>query len=155
METRRKEVGKEIKRARRALRIKSQGALAQEIGVHESSVANAEIGSDRIGESVYEAIERRLHWPIGSSLEYIAAGGQPPWQRATADYTPASDDEPPYEWTAESRQRLIAMSLQEVLQAIDHVRLVKGDEEAERASRAIMRLREEATAIGREATQPS
>lgn len=68
---RRKEVGREIKRARRKVGYTSQEAFAAAIRKHESSVANAERGSDRIGESVYNAIEDGLGWPANSILDYI------------------------------------------------------------------------------------
>ena len=68
---RRKEVGREIKVARRLKKFRSQKAFAAHIGVHENSVANAEVGSDRIGESVYNAIEGGLGWPANSILDYV------------------------------------------------------------------------------------
>jgi DNA-binding XRE family transcriptional regulator len=71
METRRKEVGKHIKAARRRKGYRSQAAFAEAIGVHESSVAFAETGSSRTGSSVYGAIEDGLEWPTGSILAYI------------------------------------------------------------------------------------
>lgn len=68
---RRKEVGRQIKVARRLKKFRSQKAFAAHIGVHENSVANAEVGSDRIGESVYNAIEGGLGWPANSILDYV------------------------------------------------------------------------------------
>jgi DNA-binding XRE family transcriptional regulator len=152
VETRRKEVGKAIKQARRILKIRSQAALADKVGVHESSVANAEIGSDRTGDTVFEAIEAHFGWPIGSSMDYISNGGTPPWERG--EPAAPENEPPPYEWTAAARRKLIAMSLQEVMQLVEHTRLMRGDAEAERALRAITKLREEAGAIAAPSEAP-
>lgn len=79
MEGRRKEVGQRIKRERRRAGFRSQGAFAAAIGVHETTVANAERGSDRIGSAVYNAIEDGLKWPTESIEAYLAGGDEPPW----------------------------------------------------------------------------
>lgn len=79
VETRRKEVGRQIKVARRLRKFRSQRAFADHIGIHENSVANAETGSDRIGEAVFTAIEGGLSWPPGSIVAYIAGSGKEPW----------------------------------------------------------------------------
>jgi len=95
VETRRKAVGREIKLARRAKKFRSQRAFADHIGVHESSVANAETGSDRIGASVYEAIERGVGWPAGSITAYIAGDGAAPWEQAEVEPAPPAEPLPP------------------------------------------------------------
>lgn len=95
VETRRKEVGRQIKVARRAKKFRSQRAFADHIGVHENSVANAETGSDRIGASVFEAVERGLDWSIGSIAAYIAGTGMAPWGPTKADQDPQAKPLPP------------------------------------------------------------
>lgn len=124
VETRRKEAGRQIKVARRAKKFRSQRAFAEHIGVHENSVANAETGSERIGDSVFEAIERGLDWPIGSTVAYIAGAGQPPWvlsQPATSA-APGSKDPMPsqaparVEFSAETRAKWRRMSIDEIIE---------------------------------------
>lgn len=66
MSSLRKEIGQRIKAARRAAGHKSARTFAQALGISESSVANAEIGSTRVGEGVYMDIESGLGWPTGS-----------------------------------------------------------------------------------------
>lgn len=67
----RKDLGQHIKRARRAAGYKSARAFAEAIGISESSVANAEIGSDRVGAGVYMDIESGLGWPMNSIKEAL------------------------------------------------------------------------------------
>lgn len=66
MSSLRKSIGQRIKAARRAAGYKSARAFATAIGVSESSIANAEIGSDRVGMGVYMDIETGLDWPTNS-----------------------------------------------------------------------------------------
>lgn len=82
MEDRRKIVGQKIKRERRRLGYRSQEAFGKAIGFHETTVANAERGSDRTGDAAYEAIEAGLEWPDGSIVAYIAGAGPEPWALA-------------------------------------------------------------------------
>lgn len=146
VETLRGEVGRKIKYERRRLGFRSQEAFAAAIGKHETSVGNAERGSDRVGDGVYNAIEVGLGWPLGSIEAYLAGKGEPPWtlaERSTETKSPL----PPYEWSAQARQRVISMSVDEVLLLIQHEKLAHGEEAAERILREIVRVREEARAI--------
>jgi hypothetical protein len=94
VETRRKEVGRQIKAARRLKKFRSQRAFADHIDVSESSVANAETGSDRIGEGVFAAIEDGLKWPIGSITAYIGGADKEPWVLAGEDLQSGSESPP-------------------------------------------------------------
>jgi len=127
-------VGLEIKVARRAKRFRSQKAFADHIGVHESSVASAETGKDRIGESVFEAIERGLGWPSGSTMAYIAGAGKPPWelsQSATADAPGPKDPMPSQvaaraEFSAELRAKWRQMSVDEIIERGAEIEEISG-----------------------------
>lgn len=74
MDGRRRALGRHIKRVRRAAGYRSQKAFAEAIGVHESSVANVERGDERVGEIVFDAIERGLKWPPGCMAAYLETG---------------------------------------------------------------------------------
>jgi transcriptional regulator with XRE-family HTH domain len=76
MEERRKIVGNRIKRARRLAGYRSQRAFAKALGIHETSVARAETGDDRIGTSVFTAIEAKLHWPDDCIARYLESGDE-------------------------------------------------------------------------------
>lgn len=116
MDGRRKEVGKKIQQARRRADYKNQADFADAIGKHETSIANAERGSERVGAGVWEAIEDGLNWPLGSIELYIAGNGPAPWddlavtQVATAIEAPAPDD-----WTPEERERVRGMTVEEII----------------------------------------
>lgn len=53
---------------------RSQRSFAEAIGVSETSVANAERGSDLVGALVYGAIEVGLKWPEDSTTRYLETG---------------------------------------------------------------------------------
>lgn len=126
VETRRKEVGTKIKHGRRLAGFTSQEAFGAEIGKHETSVGNAERGSDRVGDGVYNAIEGRLGWPLDSIEAYIAGTGEAPWTLAA----PAELSETPAEpspadspwmsrlladnWTPDEIARVEGMSVDEI-----------------------------------------
>lgn len=74
MDDTRKTVGQRIKAARRAAGYKSARAFAAAIGISESSIANAERGSSRVGEGVVMDIESALGWPGGSIHRAINTG---------------------------------------------------------------------------------
>lgn len=74
MERPRKILGRRIKAARRAAGYKSARAFAAAIGVSESSVATAEIGSHRVGMGVLMDIETGLEWPRGSIERFLESG---------------------------------------------------------------------------------
>ena len=76
MDERRKVLGKRIYRGRRKAGHRSQRAFAESIGLSESSVANAERGSDSVGASVFTAIEDGLGWPEGSIASYLETGDE-------------------------------------------------------------------------------
>lgn len=73
---RRKDAGKRIQRARRAAGHRSQASFADAIGYHESSVAQAESGSDRAGGGLFQAIEDALHMPPMVISTYIETGDE-------------------------------------------------------------------------------
>lgn len=72
----RKFAGRRIKRARVAAGYKSQKAFADAIGVSENSVAHAETGSERIGDTVFGAIEAGLRWPEDCISQYLETGDE-------------------------------------------------------------------------------
>lgn len=75
MDDRRKLLGKRIKKARRWAGYRSQAKFADAIGLSESSVANAEIGSERVGMDAYGQIEAGLpQWPDGTIERFLATG---------------------------------------------------------------------------------
>lgn len=74
MDTRRKTLGRRIRRARVAAGYRSQKAFARAIGVHERSVAGAEGGEERTGDNVFAAIEAGLGWPADSATQYLETG---------------------------------------------------------------------------------
>ncbi|MFD5245068.1 hypothetical protein ACFWIW_11015 [Amycolatopsis sp. NPDC058340] len=151
VETRRKEVGQEIKRARRRKKFKSQKAFAEHIDVHESSVAYAEIGSDRIGESVFEAIEGGIDWPIGSTQAYIDGTGAPPWTLtptpAKPPIEPRTEMPAPHEWSAEARRKILAMSVEDILEFARQIRITSGDRAAILWLKEASRIKAEAPTI--------
>lgn len=151
METRRKEVGQEIKRARRRKKFRSQKAFAAHIDVHESSVANAEIGSDRIGEFVFEAIEGGIGWPVGSTQAYIDGAGAPPWTLAPTPTKPPIESRTempaPHEWSAAARQKIVEMSFDEVIDLARKVRDERGARRAFEWLKEAARIKAEAPAI--------
>jgi transcriptional regulator with XRE-family HTH domain len=71
VDERRRAAGQQIKAARRRAGHRSQRAFADAIGVHESSVANAERGDESVGDAVFQAIEAGLGWAPGSIRAYI------------------------------------------------------------------------------------
>ncbi|MEV6879712.1 helix-turn-helix transcriptional regulator [Amycolatopsis sp. NPDC051128] len=123
MDTRRAEVGRQIKSHRRLAKFRSQRAFAEALGIGESSVANAESGSDRIGDGpVYEAIETHFGWPVGSITAYIAGTGPAPWG-AHADTAEPAPTEPVVaeqskedgdDWTPEEVKRAQGMTVEEI-----------------------------------------
>jgi transcriptional regulator with XRE-family HTH domain len=117
VETRREEVGRQIKTRRRLAKFRSQRAFAEAIGVGESGVANAERGSDRVGDGpIYEAIETYFGWPVGSITAYIAGTGQAPWSgqpEATANEEEPAD--PADDWTSEEIERVRGMSNKDII----------------------------------------
>lgn len=76
MESPRKTVGRRIKRARQAAGYRSQRAFAEAIGVAEASVARAETGDERIGDTVFGAIELGLGWPEDCIARYLETGDE-------------------------------------------------------------------------------
>lgn len=76
--TRRKVVGRKIKRARLAASYSSQARFASAVGVTESSIGHAESGSARIGigSTVFIKIEICLGWPDGCIESYLATGDE-------------------------------------------------------------------------------
>lgn len=129
----------------------SQSDLARRAKIGPRKVSDVERGI-RAGSKTYDALEPVLHFPPGSIEQYLRGAGPLPVAAKPAGQGDAAErpsgETPPYEWSAESRRKLIAMSMEEVLQLVEHTRLLRGDVEAERALIAIMRLREEAAAIG-------
>lgn len=75
MDERRKTLGRRIKRARLRAGYRSQKAFADEIGISENSVARAETGDERVGESVFVAIESGLPWWPDNSIERFLETG--------------------------------------------------------------------------------
>lgn len=92
----RKFAGRRIKRARVAAGYKSQKAFADAIGVSENSVAHAETGSVRIGDTVFGAIEAGLRWPEDCISQYLETGDESLLPSRTATPTPAADSEDEY-----------------------------------------------------------
>ncbi|MFJ1765008.1 helix-turn-helix domain-containing protein [Amycolatopsis sp. NPDC088138] len=133
MENRRKEVGQLIKATRRTKKMRSQKALADHVGVHETSVANAETGSSRVGEAVYQAIEGGLGWPHNSIMDYIE-GRQPALPGAVAGGDSAE--------ISEAHQKIIAMSERELAERIVDI--------AEASPQAAISYAEDALRIRRE-----
>lgn len=129
VETRRKEVGAKIKQERRRAGYSSQEALAAAIGKHETSVGNAERGSDRVGDAVYEAIEALLGWPIGSSAAYIAGSGRAPWE-ATSEPSanPDEAESPADDWTPEEVERVREMSADQIVAEARMIARFSGEE---------------------------
>lgn len=69
-------VGRRIKRERRQAGFRSQRAFADALGIHETSVARAETGDERVGDAVFTAIETRLNWPADSIARYLETGDE-------------------------------------------------------------------------------
>lgn len=100
----RKFAGRRIKRARVAAGYKSQKTFADAIGVSENSVAHAETGSERIGDTVFGAIEAGLKWPEDCISQYLETGDESllPSRKGlqattTADHYPADLRDDPVE----------------------------------------------------------
>lgn len=121
----------------------SQADLARRARISARKVSDVERGI-RAGTKTYDALEPVLGFPPGSIEHYLRRGGPLPKAEERAGTPPDSQDDERYEWSAESRRRLVAMSMEEVLQLVEHTRLVRGDAEAERVLRAVMRLRDDA-----------
>lgn len=114
------EVGRQVKSHRRRAQFRSQRAFAEVLGVGESSVANVERGSDRVGDGpVYEAIETRFSWPVGSITAYIAGTGPAPWTMEVAPTAahaePASSGDPVDDWTPEEVAQMRGMTVDEII----------------------------------------
>lgn len=122
VETRRKAVGQHIKQSRRALKFRSAKAFGAHIGIHESSVANAEIGSERAGDSVYEAIERGLGWPNGSIRAYVDGttnqlpGAAPASEETPPDARPTDGGELTFTVTEKDRRRWRQMTAAQIIE---------------------------------------
>lgn len=119
VDTRRAEVGRQIKSHRRLAKFRSQRAFAEALGIGESSVANAESGSDRIGDGpVYDAIETYFGWPMGSITAYIAGTGPAPWGAQADDEAAPAAPEPTEDagdrWTPEEVERTRGMTVEEI-----------------------------------------
>ncbi|MCI2421472.1 helix-turn-helix domain-containing protein [Saccharopolyspora sp. K220] len=76
MEGRRKTLGRRIKRARLGAGYRSQKSFAEAIGVSENSVARAEIGDERVGQSVFLAIEGGLGWTESAISVFLDTGDE-------------------------------------------------------------------------------
>lgn len=116
MEDRRKAAGRRIYRARLRAGYRSQRAFAQKIGVHEGSVAHAERGDPRIGDSVFAAIEDGLGWPEDSILNYIKTGE--PLPSVEDDAEPESETVSPEvmaAWLKYQKRRVGGMSQEKAL----------------------------------------
>lgn len=74
--SRRQTVGKRLARARRAAGYRSQAAFADAIGIHETSIARAETGDERVGPDVFTRIELGLNLPDEIITRYIETGSE-------------------------------------------------------------------------------
>lgn len=94
MESRRKTLGRKIKRARQVAGYSSQKAFADAIGVSETSVANAERGSELVGagDKVFVAIEIGLSWPEDCTLRYLETGDERVFVADPVEVAAAPDD---------------------------------------------------------------
>lgn len=153
MDERRKLLGQHIKKTRRAApyRYRSQKAFAEAIDKHETSVAYAETGHERVGDAVYEAIEAGLDFPAGSIAAYLA-GHTDELPRSEAKQAPAPGV--PHEWSAESRARILAMSVEDIIEMGRQLRVTSGDRPAILWLSEATRIKAEAEAIpaGKDAT---
>lgn len=96
VDPRRNAVGKRIQRARRRAGFRSQKVFAEALGLHESSVANAERGDESVGARVFDLIEARLGWPEGCISEYIDTGDEAVLPSTDSDgHQPEGPPEPP------------------------------------------------------------
>ncbi|MEC3975105.1 hypothetical protein [Amycolatopsis sp. H20-H5] len=151
METRRKELGRHIKSTRRRAyqstgrrTYRSQKAFAEAIGLHESSVANAEIGSDRVGDLVYSTIEEAFGWPRNSVGNYIAGRTQTlPGDLPDGEGSADEDADPRHEWSAAFRQKTGAMSVDEIIEFGKHIGETSGERARIRYLRAALQVKEE------------
>lgn len=135
MEARRKAVGQHIKATRRKRGYRSQKAFAGAINVHETSVANAEIGSDRIGAgAVYASIEDGLQWPTNSIVDYIEGRTE---NLPGADATDAAE-------ASAARQRILALTDVQLAERIVEIAEVQGVEAAGAYLAKVREIRQEA-----------
>lgn len=135
MDERRKTVGRHIKQARRAAGYKSQGKFATAIGVHETSVANAETGNDRVGSAVFEAIEGGLKWPTGAIDAYLAR---------RIEHLPGFGETPAPVAEPALQENVLEMTRAELFDAILVVEAVSGAEVADQVLRDALDKRAQA-----------
>ena len=131
MDERRKTLGRRIYRARRKAGFRSQKAFAQALGISEASVANAERGSDSVGDAVFTAIEDGLKWPEECIARYLETGEERYLPGSQAQSEPSPLDNPDYK----RRQSILKEALGEGLDALQAYARLEEHEAARRAER--------------------
>ena len=123
----------EERRAKLGLRWRD---VADAANVTTEGLRGVRTGPSSIPAFTRRAIERALQWPdyeVDRILDDTAAA-------------PADDEIPP-DYSAETRQRMITMTVKEALEFVKDEWVKRGDDAAKRAMREIIRVREEAGAI--------
>jgi transcriptional regulator with XRE-family HTH domain len=113
MEARRRLLGDHVRATREAEGHSSQAAFAEVAGISPRSVAKVESGDPSTGRKVFRAIEFALGWPRDSAMDYLEDKGPLP---VRASPVLALLEPPvPHEFSADERQKILAMSVDEVL----------------------------------------
>lgn len=152
-EHQRRRLGEAAVQAREAMGLSRpqfvKAAKAAGITLNVRSLELVESGDPGVGQSFLFALGRMIPTWTQDTPRVILEGGKiPALPEPGAVRTPAERAEsPPYEWSASTRRRLIAMSQREVAQVVDHATMMFGEDAGELAYASIMRLREEAAAI--------
>lgn len=125
----------------------SQKKFAVKLGVHETSVANAETGSERVGgKKVFPLIEDALGWPVGSISDYINGRSDLlPSERQPASETRslARSSEAPHEWSAAFREKIAAMALDEIVDLGKTIGEADGEDTQIRFLRAALQIKDD------------
>lgn len=113
------------------------------------SLQALEAGDASVGQSVLFAVARLLpNWDEDTPRIVLEAGPIPPTLTPVVRLGPSANyDMAPYEWSAESRQKILAMDMADVLDFAQQVLATSGDRAVILWLQEAIRLKAEALAI--------
>ncbi|WP_432846032.1 hypothetical protein ACQPXB_36170 [Amycolatopsis sp. CA-161197] len=123
---------------------------AKEAGIklNVRSLELVENGDPGVGHTFLIALGQALpNWTERTPRLVLEGGQIPPVPDTPAPLSRPRHDDPPYEFSAEARQKMVTMTVQETLAFVEHERFMRGEEAAERAMAAIVYERERAKSI--------
>jgi hypothetical protein len=101
--------------------------VAERAGVSAETLRRATDAPGRMRTTTKKGVERALHWKRGS-IDSIASGGEP---TALAEEEPATQTSAPvHDWSAEERAKILAMSVEDIIDFGRMLRRTSGDHAA-------------------------